>query len=370
MRFTTRIHLATSDAIQEAAQLLKAGEVVGLPTETVYGLAANAHNANAVKEIFNVKQRPAFDPLIVHVSDQHLQSPAGPLASLSLEGTIAPQVATWKNRAKIELLIARYWPGPLTLVLPKGLSIPDVVTSGQPTVGIRCPAHLAFQQVLAATKFPLAAPSANLFGRISPTRAQHVYRELGGQIQLIIDGGPCTVGVESTIIQIIDEPFTVKILRPGKIAADEIERLIGTPVTPTPGIAQTQIQKQGAVAPGMLDEHYAPTKPLILTLRPFSQMVPSMVAVPNELKGKKVGILSTGPLLDSFWNTFNPVKVIELSHQAVPQEIAQRLFLSLRELDEDQTVDWILADVPEPTSGLGLAIRDRLNRASRNKPLD
>src|SRR5262249_29043895 len=157
--------------------------------------------------------RPSSDPLIVHVSDRHLRSPAGPLSSLALEGVIAPLVASWGSRAKIELLITRYWPGPLTLILPKGAAIADAVTGGQTTVGIRCPANPTFQQVLSTLNFPLAAPSANRFGKISPTRAKHVYHELGGLIPLILDGGPCLVGVESTIIRIEDDPFQATLLR-------------------------------------------------------------------------------------------------------------------------------------------------------------
>jgi L-threonylcarbamoyladenylate synthase len=363
MQHSTRVLPGTQTILQEAQLLIRSGEVVAVPTETVYGLAADARNPAAVKKIYEAKDRPEFDPLIVHVSEQHLKSPAGLIPSLVLEGVLAPQVAAWKHRDALEKLMIRFWPGPLSIVLPRGQKIPDIVTNKMATVAIRCPANPVFQSLLKLSGAPLAAPSANRFGRISPTRAEHVFQELNGRIPLILDGGPCAVGVESTILKFEDEPLRLTLLRPGKVSVEDITRITGAPVTVIPSTSRPEI-----VAPGMLDEHYAPVKPLLLCPRPFQKMVASMVVIPDALKNKKMGILSMGPLPESFWTGHRPEKVIELSSKQDPLEMSQRLFLSMRELDQDPHVDWILADVPAAASGLSDAIRDRLKRASQNKP--
>jgi L-threonylcarbamoyladenylate synthase len=368
---------ATEAAIKQAVSLLKANEVVALPTETVYGLAGNAHQTTAAKKIFLAKDRPESDPLIVHVSESHLTHAAGLLQSLALEGTLAPEVLTWAHRSQIELLLRRYWPGPLTVILPRGPKIPDIVTHGLRGVGLRCPAHAVFQAVLAKLSFPLAAPSANRFGKISPTRAQHVDQELRDRIPLIIDGGPCLVGVESTILKIEDQPFRASILRPGKISADEISKLLQIKVEQ---VASSSKPSETVEAPGQLEEHYSPNKTLFLYSKPFSNAVASMIQWPQNFDSKRMGVLSMGALNESYWRAWNPQKVIELTHREPSgemglQEISQRLFHALRELDQDPHVEWILADVPRLEDdqsaklGLAAAVRDRLNRASKNKPL-
>jgi L-threonylcarbamoyladenylate synthase len=217
----TPVFPPTPESIQKVAALLKQGEVVALPTETVYGLAGNATSPSAVLKIFQAKERPSFDPLIVHVSDSLLKT-LSPLKTLIDQKLVAPTVAHWVCAPDIDRTIKKFWPGPLTLILPKGSAIPNEVTSGEPTVGLRCPAHPLFQAVLSNLDFPLAAPSANRFGRISPTQASHVVEELDQKIAGILDGGTSSVGVESTIIR-IEDPLKITLLRPGKIGVRELE---------------------------------------------------------------------------------------------------------------------------------------------------
>ena len=340
----------------DAAKLLKQGEVVALPTETVYGLAGNATDARVVNKIFIAKERPYFDPLIVHISDSYLKEER-PLDLLAKENILDSSVLGWKNREKIELSMRRFWPGPLTLILPKGNKIPLEVTSGQNTVGIRCPEHSQFQKVLHALSFPLAAPSANRFGRISPTSAEHVLKELDGKIAGILDGGNCAVGVESTIIRITEDDVTL--LRPGKISKTEIESIFGP----------LQIISEPILAPGMLDEHYSPRKPLYLIPlsfeNPQTQVLLDQFPQSQELTA---AFLSMSGFHSSFQHRAEQVIRI-LSPQKSEEEMAKNLFSTLRELDENEKVSVIFADSPSSTQeGLGASIFDRLKRASRNKP--
>ena len=229
----------TAEALARAVELLRAGEVIGLPTETVYGLAGDALNAAALVRIFEVKQRPHFDPLILHCIDAER-------AFTLVEGNI-PEAA--------RELAAKFWPGPLTLVLRKRDIVPDLATSGLPHVALRVPAHPVAQELLRAFGGPLAAPSANRFGRISPTDAAAVRAELGDAVPLILDGGPCTVGLESTVLSLAgDEPC---LFRAGGISLEDLEAVVG------------RVRRPGAVddspqAPGQLRHHYAPRKPLRL----------------------------------------------------------------------------------------------------------
>jgi L-threonylcarbamoyladenylate synthase len=259
----------------------------------------------------------------------------------------------------------KYWPGPLTLILPRGKNIPDLVTSGEPTVGVRIPAHPLFQEVLMGLPFPLAAPSANRFGRISPTEAFHVETELEGRISAILDGGACEVGVESTILR-IEDPFRATLLRPGKIGASELEIELKSPI----GVARASGQEnQAQIAPGLLDQHYAPRKPLFL--------IPEIVSTPEQLSAWALTSGLTGKY--GFLSQCSPYTAFEsgpaaltltLSLKNDPHEIARSLFSYLRSLDEYSEIDFILADVhPHAESGLLAAIADRLNRASLNKPL-
>lgn len=310
---------------ETAARILREGGIVALPTETVYGLGGNALDVQAVARIFAAKQRPEFDPLIVHVPD---------LSTARKYVTQFPPVA--------ERLAARFWPGPLTLVLPKQDLIPDLVTSGLPHVGLRVPAHPLMQQVLQLAGLPIAAPSANLFGRISPTTAQHVADQLGDRVDYILDGGPCSVGVESTVLQLSDSPPSL--LRPGGISLEALEELLG----PIPIAASTDDPgHQSQLAPGMLPQHYATRTPL--------QLIESGAA-PVLSPNQNIGLLR-------FQATANLSAAEEiLSPAGDDRTAAANLFASLRRLD-DLGLDRIVAELL-PERGLGRAINDRLRRAA------
>lgn len=355
--------LLLTDA-KDAATLLQQGEVVALPTETVYGLAGNALKTESVKKIFTAKERPSFDPLIVHISDAYLKS-SSPLESLVNNNILDSKVLNWKNRPKIEAAMKHFWPGPLTFILPKGKNIPAEVTSNQDTVGIRCPQHPLFQKVLAELSFPLAAPSANRFGRISPTSADHVQKELDGRIAGILDGGACTVGVESSIIKVTENSVTL--LRPGKISTSELEKLFGHEISTTPSLMQAM--SESTLAPGMLDEHYAPRKPLYLIPASFlDQKSEALLRAFPESASPTAAYLSMSGFYASFRLDAKQESRI-LSVKNLPEEMAQKLFSTLRELDENEKVSVIFADSPLSTQeGLGASIFDRLKRASRNKP--
>lgn len=311
---------------EEAARILRDGGIVALPTETVYGLGANATDVQAVARIFEAKQRPEFDPLIVHVPD-----------------TEAARCYVQSFPPVAEKLAVRFWPGPLTMVLPKTSAIPDLVTSGLPQVGLRVPSHAVMQSVLRLAGVPVAAPSANLFGRISPTTAQHVADQLGDRIDYILDGGPCAVGVESTVIQLADSP---RLLRPGGVSLELLEEEIG----PIEIVASTDNPgDQSQLAPGMLPQHYAP--------RTRMKLIREGEAFPDLPADLRVGVL---------WFR-NPVvhHVLAgevLSREGDDREAAANLFAALRRLD-DQTLDLIVAELL-PEKGLGRAINDRLRRAA------
>ena len=303
----------------EAQSLLKSGKLVAIPTETVYGLAANALNADAVIHIFETKNRPHFDPLIVHV---------GGMEQVDEVAAHIPEVAY--------LLMEALWPGPLTIVLQKHERVPHIVTSGLDTVGVRMPDHPLTLELLRSLNFPLAAPSANPFGYISPTSALHVAEQLGNRIPYILDGGECTIGVESTIIDCSGD--TPTILRLGGTAVETIEEIIGH-------VQVNAISTSAPQAPGMLHSHYAPRKPLL-------------VGNIHELlhdHGSNVSILS---FKDSFHNFRN----IRLSETGDLHEAARNLFAAMRKLDADHH-ELILAEFV-PDFGLGRAINDRLKRAS------
>ncbi len=325
------------DAVREAAALLRAGEIVALPAETVYGLAADALNAEAVAKVFAAKERPAFDPLIVHIASR------GDLKNVAVvPAEIAETVAK---------LTQEFWPGPLTLILPKHPDIPDLVTSGLPTVAVRQSAHPVFRAVGKELGRPLAAPSANRFGRISPTSAGAVMKELGGRIPLIVDGGACGEGLESTIISI--EP------REGKKPVFRLHR--AGPVTKEQLQAFGRVEKLGPIspdapeAPGQLASHYAPRTPLILLENPAD-------FVPEE--GKKYGLLSYRGEDDGDYVTLHDWETMEALSPGGGKlaEAAIRLFHVMRLLDEAE-LDAIVAE-PVSEVGLGVAIMDRLRRAA------
>jgi L-threonylcarbamoyladenylate synthase len=312
-------------AAAKAAELLQRGEIVALPTETVYGLAADALNDEAVVKIFEAKERPRFDPLIVHLP--------GPVW-LERVARIDQE-----SRGLIEKLIAQFWPGPFTLVLPRVEIVPDIVTAGLDTVAVRISAHPVFTEIIRALDSPLAAPSANRFGRISPTMAQHVLEELGGRIPLIIDAGPTLHGIESTIVAVRDG--RMELLRRGPITTEQLAVF-----------GQVVFCQAGArpEAPGQLPSHYAPTTPLVLVDDPSSFAVPA---------GDQCGLLAWRSSAEAA----RFAETRELSSQQDLREAAANLFRCLRELD-GLNLDLIVAE-KLPDEGLGAAINDRLRRASK-----
>ncbi|MBP6389666.1 MAG: threonylcarbamoyl-AMP synthase [Flavobacteriales bacterium] len=306
----------------EAARLLRAGQLVAIPTETVYGLAANAFDEAAVVRVFETKQRPAFDPLIVHVRDR---------AQLE-RVAIVPAAAG--------PLIARFWPGPLTLVLPKRPEVPDLVTSGLDTVAVRMPAHPLTQELLALLDFPLAAPSANPFGYVSPTTAQHVADQLGERIPYILDGGPCAVGVESTILA-WNGAGSWSLLRQGGVKQEDLE--------PFTGPLHQRVSTERPVAPGMLESHYAPRTPV------YMGEVPALL---QRFASRSVGVIS-------FQTSYRTSHCQVLSPSGDLSEAARHLFGALRALDASDC-EVIVAEV-FPEVGLGRAINDRLRRAAADR---
>ncbi|MEY2438763.1 MAG: L-threonylcarbamoyladenylate synthase [Verrucomicrobiota bacterium] len=322
--------LPSDRSVQKAVELLANGEIVALPTETVYGLAADALAAEAVTKIFEAKERPRFDPLIVHLPQQDW---------LERVATV-----TTEDQELVSALVNAFWPGPLTLVLPKRDLIPDIVTAGLDTVAVRISAHPVFHAVIRNFGRPLAAPSANRFGRISPTQAQHVFDELEGRIPLILDAGPTSHGLESTIVEI--RAGKIVLLRRGPVTEERLQELGFDLVPRTNGGGKIS-------APGQLPSHYAPKTPLR-----FVEDAELFSPPGNQ----RAGLLA--------WNAVTTkqgslkYEVIRcLSEQQDLHEAAANLFRYLRELDQ-AGLDLIVAEkVPE--HGLGTAINDRLRRASR-----
>ena len=313
-----------------AVELLRKGELVALPTETVYGLAAGALNASAVAKIFEAKERPRFDPLIVHLPNYEwlkkiVDVPAG-------------------ERQLIGKLADKFWPGPLTIVLPKREIVPDIVTAGLDTVAVRISAHLVFAEIVGELDEPLAAPSANRFGRVSPTTAQHVLKELDGRIPLVIDAGLTEHGIESTIVAV--QAGRIAVLRRGPITNEQLSEfadIVSIVVT------------QRISAPGQLPSHYTPTTPL--------RLIDNAEAFPLQ-RNQRVGLLARSGVraspMSSQQEGFTAVR--NLSDRGDLREAAANLFRYLRELDT-LGLDLIVAE-RVPSRGLGAAIMDRLERAS------
>lgn len=312
--------------IEKAIALLRADELVAIPTETVYGLAGNAFSDVAVAKIFAAKNRPSFDPLIVHTGRYER------ISELVLD-----------IPAPARKLAAAFMPGPLTLLLPRRERIPDIVTAGSPIVAVRVPDHPLTLQLLEALDFPLAAPSANPFGYISPTRAEHVVQQLGDRIAYILDGGPCTVGVESTIVGFPEGQPTV--FRKGGISVEDIEAQIGP-------VQVREHSTSNPHAPGMLKSHYAPGVPVLLG------DIPELL---EQHAGKHIGLLT-------FQDRYKEVpeeRQVVLSPGGDLTEAARHLFSGLRYLDQ-LPLDLIIAETV-PEQGLGRAINDRLRRAAATR---
>lgn len=306
-----------------AAELLKAGKRVAIPTETVYGLAANGTDPLAVATIFEAKHRPFFDPLILHFANLTDAMP------YVLEmPSILPK------------LVEQFSPGPVTYVVKRTAFVPDLVSSGLPTVGIRFPKHPLTQTLLSQLPFPLAAPSANRFGYISPTNPHHIQRQFTDEISYILDGGSCVLGVESTILDL--SQHTVTILRQGSLSVEELTDVLGY----TPNMAAVSSSRPSA--PGNVDVHYAPRKPLyVLSFK-------DLVLPPNG------AVLAFG----NNANHLNPKRTYQLSTDANDREAAGLFFDALHTLDADDTIDTIYCE-PFPEYGLGRALNDRLKRAAK-----
>lgn len=308
-------------SVSEAARLLKEGKVVAIPTETVYGLAGNAFEPKALAKIFAAKERPTFDPLIVHIAD---------IAQLTDIAKDIPDAAYKLARA--------YWPGPMTMILPKKDCIPDLCTSGLPSVAVRFPSHPVAQAIIKESGLPLAAPSANLFKHVSPTTAEHVAAQLADRIAGIVDGGACSVGVESSIISLVGDPT---VLRPGAVTPEMFAKILGEvkvkESTSKPG--------QAMQAPGQCDTHYKPQVPL------YFGKVPDGFTLPAHT------------VRIAFGNQEGPIPAtVNLSKTGDMTEATAKLYAYMHDLDLPE-YDLILVD-PIPNTGVGMALNDRLKRAS------
>jgi L-threonylcarbamoyladenylate synthase len=323
----TQVHQPTPATLRRLAQALRRGELVALPTETVYGLAAHALDARACRRIFTAKRRPADDPLIVHV--------------LSLRAATA--LAIFNDAARV--LARTFWPGPLTLVLPKRPIVPAIVTSGQATVALRSPSHPLARRVLQLAGVPLAAPSANPFGYVSPTTAEHVVQGLRGRIPHVLDGGPCAVGVESTIVDVSDARRLV-ILRPGAISARDLRAAVRSA-----GLRATVSSRprEHILAPGLLDQHYSPHTPLKLVDR-APRHTPAATGVIRWREARP--------------ETARGENQFALTRDGRPETAAQTLYAVLREADSRRFGALICERAPASAGPLGIAINDRLQRAA------
>ncbi len=319
--------------IRLAAALLKQGEIVGIPTETVYGLAASAYNPAAVSKIFAAKGRPQDNPLIVHISD---------LTMLEELTSDFPAVA--------QKLAGAFWPGPLTMILPKSERVPREVTAGLDTVGIRMPSHPGAAAVIRACGLPLAAPSANTSGRPSPTRAKHVLCDMDGKIPLVLDGGSCEVGVESTVVLVRSD--SVHLLRPGGVSLEQLEGL-DIPVTVDPAVEAGLRQGTAALSPGLKYKHYAPRAEVILVKGPFDKFA--------EYVNNKA---ESGAFALAFEGEESALRLpcIVYGGRETPETQAAGLFDALRKLDE-KDAKTVYARCPE-RKGVGRAVYNRLLRAA------
>jgi L-threonylcarbamoyladenylate synthase len=310
--------------VRRAAELLRGGRLVAFPTETVYGLGANALDETAVRRVFEAKGRPATNPLIVHVADAV---------------RVGDVAADWPELAR--KLAEAFWPGPLTLVVPKKPGLPDVVTAGGPTVAVRCPRHPVAAALLRAAECPVAAPSANRSTELSPTRAEHVLKGLAGRIDAVLDGGPCPGGIESTVVDVTGD--VVRMLRPGLVTVPMLEAVVGR-ITAS---RERQRPEEAARSPGQMAKHYSPKTPMRLAdpINIYDDIYEAIAA------GRRVGFLTIGG------KGGMPVS---------PDEYAAALYARLHDLDE-KGLDLILIEMP-PDMPEWAAVRDRLTRATAKPP--
>ena len=339
-------------ALESAAGILRAGGLVALPTETVYGLGANALNAAAVERIFAAKQRPSWDPIIVHISDLAM-----------LDGLVEEIPAAARR------LMEACWPGPLTLLLRRTAAVPDAVTAGRPLVGVRMPAHPVALELIRRAGVPVAAPSANTFSHISPTTAEHVLEDLDGRIDAVLDAGPTEHGLESTVLDAGQSPMVI--YRPGAVTALQIEKIAGpvedyrprSPLLDALLQAQTQeTQPRAALpSPGVGLRHYAPQARLILVDGEPGELAAKLAAAAADWQGERLGLLLPADMEASF----APAAIFAWGRWAEPAEMARDLYAGLRALDAAGCTV-ILAPLPR-AEGIGAALRDRLRKAAYEK---
>ena len=320
---------------RHAAQLLREGGTVAFPTETVYGLGANALDSMAVAKIFSAKGRPAWDPLIVHVDGR-----------VMLE-TVA--IVPRESSDVVEKLMQAFWPGPLTLLLPRAVQVPLAVTAARPLVAVRVPKHPVAQELIRLAGVPIAAPSANRFGHTSPTTAAHVLADLDGRIDAVLDGGPATVGVESTVFDVA----THAIYRPGAVTAEMISRAIGAPIQTVRSGKEAETAEFESASPGMTDRHYAPHAQIVLAANQ-SEFIAEIAKYPPA---------EVGVMLPDGWNAGHAAAAFRWGPWDNLEVLARLLYLGLRVLD-DRGVKLIVCPLPA-MGGLGDALRDRLEKAAK-----
>ena len=331
------------EALNRAAEILRNGSLVALPTETVYGLGANALDADAVARIYAAKQRPAWDPIIVHISDEAM------LDSLTAD---VPQAA--------RKLMKAFWPGPLTLLLPRSKAVPDVVTAGRPLMGVRMPAHPVALELIRRAGVPVAAPSANLFAHTSPTTAAHVLSDLDGRIDAVLDAGPTEHGVESTVLDPCQSPMVI--YRPGAVTAEEIRAVGGAVQIFRSPRKLVKEPREALPSPGVGLRHYAPKAQLVLVEAPFERLGEVLEHTAHGLSGERLGIMLPKEIDFSVARA----TLFAWGRWLVPAELAHNLYAGLRELDAQECTT-ILCPLPPP-DGVGVAIRDRLRKAAAAKP--
>ena len=345
-RLKTEIRIPSEETYQAAARLFREGQLVAFPTETVYGLGADALNETAVRSIFSAKGRPADNPLIVHIHDRHQLTDLCDIPSMA------------------EDLMDAFWPGPLTLLFPRKRTVPDVVTAGLPTVAIRMPSHPVAVAMLKTCDLPIAAPSANRSGRPSPTTAAHVFEDLSGAIPLIIDGGFCQVGLESTVLDLCHGEATI--LRPGGITREMLEKVLNHEVALAGSILRPLKPDEVALSPGMRYRHYAPRGTVTLVTGPETNVLSSLRKLFEQEKaeGRKTCVLCFSEHVDVL-SDCNPH---DLGSSRNYDEIARNLFDILRSLDAEG-MEAVFSEVIPP-EGIGLAVMNRLGRAAAFRILE
>jgi L-threonylcarbamoyladenylate synthase len=339
--------LSPDYGLAEAAEIIRDGGTVAFPTETVYGLGANALDEQAVAKIFQAKNRPGWDPLIVHICDRDMLDRVA----------LIPEAV----RPRVETLIAAFWPGPLTLLLPRTSAVPDAVTAGRPFVGLRMPAHPVALELIRRAGLPIAAPSANRFGHTSPTTATHVLDDLDGRIDAVLDGGPTTVGIESTVLDAAQTPMLI--YRPGAITERMIAAATGCAVHLFQVGPQAEAIPDSLPSPGVGLRHYAPRARLELVPIPPSDLPHN--ALHNAIARFQDANEVVGVMLPEDWDPSYAEANFAWGSWTDPDLLAQRLFAGLRALDAEG-VDVIVCPLPNG-DGVATALRDRLQKAARAK---